>query len=272
MQFRHDNERNDMGTITKALEMLGYFSSSQPEIGLTQFVSLSGRDKATVHRHLVELTENGILEQDQKTRLYRLGSKILRLAAVREITHPLRSVAEPIVRRISEQVGELAHFTILQDMSAQSVCFYDPQIHGTHVHYNASEIFPLHATSSGLAILAFGQSDIRRAVRELSLPTYTNKTITDHAQLDAMISDVQKTGFSFLKSAYDVEVSSQAAPIFGSDGQAMGALSIAVPNVRMYEGRDGALKKALSQGVHELTQAIGGVVPPELATRWEQNV
>ena len=74
-----------MGTITKALELLNLFSRTKPEIGLMEFARLSGRDKATVHRHLTELEENGFVEQHPQTRAYRLGPAILRLTAVREV-------------------------------------------------------------------------------------------------------------------------------------------------------------------------------------------
>ena len=41
-----------MGTIAKALQLLTHFSSDLPEIGLSQFVQLTGDDKATLHRRL----------------------------------------------------------------------------------------------------------------------------------------------------------------------------------------------------------------------------
>ena len=56
-----------MGTITKALTLLNLFSANRTEMGLAEIVRLSGRDKATVHRHLVELQENGFLEQHPVT-------------------------------------------------------------------------------------------------------------------------------------------------------------------------------------------------------------
>ena len=103
-----------MGTITKALELLNFFSRSRPEIGLGEFVRLSGRDKATVHRHLVELEANGFLDQHPDTRAYRLGPALLRLSGVREITHPVRSVLRPIVTQMADDLGELVHVSLIQ--------------------------------------------------------------------------------------------------------------------------------------------------------------
>ena len=90
-----------MGTITKALTLLTHFSSGRGEIGLANFVRLSGGDKATVRRHLVELEKNGFLEQHPEARGYRLGPAVLRLASVREKHLPIRSTIKPIVSQIN---------------------------------------------------------------------------------------------------------------------------------------------------------------------------
>ena len=64
----------DMGTISKSLELLNYFSVATPEIGLSEFRVLTGKDKATVYRYLCELEESGFVEQDRGHKKYRIGS------------------------------------------------------------------------------------------------------------------------------------------------------------------------------------------------------
>ncbi|NJO36356.1 MAG: helix-turn-helix domain-containing protein [Rhizobiales bacterium] len=144
-----------MGTITKALDLLNVFSRSNPELGLGDVVRLTGRDKATVHRHLVELQQNGFLEQHPKTRAYRLGPALLRLSGVREATHPFRQLIRPVVTQLADQVGELAHASLLQGTRLSPAFHADPERHGTRVRFDEAEMLPLHATSSGLAVLAF---------------------------------------------------------------------------------------------------------------------
>ena len=129
-----------MGTITKALDLLNFFAKQKPEIGLTEFVRLVNRDKATVHRHLTELMENGFLEQNPVTRAYRLGPAILRLSGVREATHPLRSVLRPIVEDIARQVGELTHVSLLQGDVLSPALHFDPMTHGTQVAFDGVEL------------------------------------------------------------------------------------------------------------------------------------
>ncbi len=252
-----------MGTITKALDLLGYFSRSRPDIGLTDFVRLSGRDKATVHRHLTELQENGFLDQDMITRSYRLGPAILRLAAVREATNPFQTMIRPIVVRLANEVGELCHASLLQDDVLSPVCHFDPALHGTQVHFHESELLPLHATSSGLAVLAFGPQNLRDRVLGTQLNAYTSATITDPTFLEEKIDDARASGIASLDRAFDEEVTSQGAAIFDASGTVLGALSVAVPTVRATTERLEKIRKELISAAIAASNSLGGVLPQD---------
>ena len=115
-----------MGTITKALELLNEFSPSRAEIGLVEMARLTGRDKATVHRHLTELEANGFLEQNPSTRAYRLGAAVLRLAALREHSFPTRRLLRPLVTELAEEIGELVHASLLQSDGLSPLCACRP--------------------------------------------------------------------------------------------------------------------------------------------------
>lgn len=260
-----------MGTITKALELLGFFSRKRPEIGLTEFVRLSGRDKATVHRHLVELEENGFVEQHPISRSYRLGPAILRLTAVRETTHPIRSVFRPIVEQLARQTGELCHMSLLQGKSLSPVFHADPQQHGTQVLFDEGEILPLHATSSGLAVLAFSSAEFVDGVLSKPLEAYTDKTYTDRSCIRARIDDVKREGVCRLDQAFDSEVSSMGGPIFGPDGSPIGAIAVAVPTVRVTQEKMSEVRTALDAAIKRATVSIGGVFPRDFPAKADRQ-
>ncbi|MCB1338948.1 MAG: IclR family transcriptional regulator [Maritimibacter sp.] len=247
-----------MGTITKALEMLNYFSRSAPELGLSEFVRLSGRDKATVHRHLVELAENGFLEQHPDSRAYRLGPAILRLATVRETTAPTRAVVLPLIAALADEVGELVHFSLIQGELLSPVAHVEPGRHGTQVHFDPSEMLPLHATASGLAVLAFGPRGLRDRVLAGPLAAHASATVTDGADLAALVARVRQAGIARAEKSFDDEVTSQAAPVFGADGVAIGAVSIAVPLGRASDEKCAHYAAALRAGAARITEALGG--------------
>ena len=250
-----------MGTITKALELLDYFSSSRSEIGLGEFVRLSQRDKATVHRHLTELEQNGFLEQDSASRAYRLGPALLRLSAVREAAFPVRRLMRPIVTQLAETLGELAHVSLLQNDMLSPVFHADPRRHGTQVYFDESERLPLHATSGGMAVLAVLPASHRDRILSAPLPAITADTPTDPAQVIAMIQNVRQQGFSQMQSSFDAEVASQGAPLFGQSGKVIGALSVAVPVGRATDENWSQINAALRQAARAATLSLGGQYP-----------
>ena len=91
-----------MSTVTKTLTLLDYFTDTRPTLGLTELQRLCGRDKATVYRHLLALEACGFVEQDPKTRAYRLGHALDRLAGVRRRTVPVTDTVAPIVDLVSQ--------------------------------------------------------------------------------------------------------------------------------------------------------------------------
>ncbi len=187
-----------MGTITKALSLLNHFSASRSEIGLTEFRNLSGQDKATVHRHLSELTANGFLEQNPGTKGYRLGPAILRLAAVRERLFPARRLVAPLVEKLAGELGELVHVSLREGDHLSPLYHFDALIHGTRVYFDEAELLPLHATASGLAMLAFGPADLLPKLLKTKLKPSTGYTITDTELLKQAVEQVRNHGIAFV--------------------------------------------------------------------------
>jgi IclR family transcriptional regulator, acetate operon repressor len=98
--------------VRKALSLLTVFSVAQPEIGLSDCARLTGHDKATTHRLLTTLCEEGLIEQHPDTRRYRLRAGILVLARIREASFPFAATAQAILDALSETTGETAHCSL----------------------------------------------------------------------------------------------------------------------------------------------------------------
>jgi IclR family acetate operon transcriptional repressor len=257
-----------MGTISKALKLLNEFSSSRPEIGLSEFKQISNQDKATVYRHLSELEANGFVEQNPYTKNYRLGPAVLRLAAVRERTFPARAAVSTWVDALSRQLGELVHVSLYQGDSMSPLYHADIQIHGTRVYFDEAELLPLHATSAGLAMLAFGPDDLLEKVLASPLEDYSGMTITDPAALVEAVVRARKDGFAVSNQGFEKEVYSLAMPIFGKNLEMVGTLSVALPVSRMNEEMRKNIISGLRSGSANVSDALGGVIPDQLIKVW----
>lgn len=260
-----------MGTITKALRLLSHFSSDRAEIGLASFVRLSGGDKATVRRHLVELEKNGFLEQNPETRGYRLGPALLRLASVREKHFPVRAAIVPVVDDMAAHLGELVHASLWQGDVMSPLYHADVSRHGLRVIFDEAELLPLHATASGLAMLAFGPEGIADTVLGADLTSYTPSTVIARSDLQHLIDRCRATGLSCSDEFFTKGVISFGMPFFGPGGDAIGTLAVAYPRSRQTKALEARVIAALRDGCRTITRACGGTVPPALAEIWDRD-
>jgi len=255
-----------MPTIDKALGLLDYFSASTPEIGLAQFRELSAFDKGTVYRYLCSLRACGYVEQNPDTKAYRLGPAIIRLAAVREETVPLQKIAAPLIDELADQTGELVHAALAQINGMSTLYAKDGGHGGTRVGFDDAALLPLHATSSGVAFLAFGPEEyLASVIDQETLPSFTDTTPATAEKVKSVVTRSQQDGYACLNQSYEAEVCSVAVPFFNTAGIAFGTLAIATPRSRM--NRKLFVKELVLKSQH-ITQNLGGKVPDGVSEVW----
>lgn len=252
-----------MGTVSKALTLLEYFSRSRVEIGLTEMTRLSGMNKATVYRLLSELQEQGFVEQVGSGREYRLGPVFLRLAALREAAVPVREAADNVLRDLSKATGETAHFSMLQGESLSLVSFVYSSEHGTRVTMEDAEVIALHATSSGMATLAYSAPGFVDNLLSKPLKKHTPHTLTDPEKIREILSEARRNGVVESVSGFEEDVHSHASPVFDASQTCIGAIAVAAPVARMDAALKARIIPEVKRAALELTRLMGGFAPQE---------
>ncbi|UWQ91654.1 IclR family transcriptional regulator [Aliisedimentitalea scapharcae] len=250
-----------MGTVSKALSLLNYFNHSCTEIGLSDLTRLSGMNKATVYRLMSELQDSGFVEQADTDRSYRLGPQVLRLAALREASVPILSVSRRILRELSEATGETTHISLLQGEHLISLSHAYSRQHATKVTMEDAEVLSYHATSSGLAVLAFADPATVDDVLSRPLLARTPRTIVDPQQIRAELDKVRRRGIAESVGGFEIEVHSHAVPVFGPNRAPIGALAVAAPEARVTGAQKDTIRAELFRLGTELTDRIGGIAP-----------
>ena len=252
-----------MGTVSKALSLLNFFSQQRSEIGLSDLARLARMNKATVYRYMSEMADQGIVEQTHKGKSYRLGPEILRLAALREAAVPLLEVARQTAKQLSDDTGETAHISIIQGQRLNTLTHYYSTRHGTRVTMEDAEVLSFHGTASGLSILAFAPAAFRDQILGQDLIRHTAHTETDPERIRARLKDIRETGIAQSVGGFEADVHSLASPIFGPDALPMGALAVAVPVARMTDDMIAFCLSRLAIAAADLTRRVGGFVPTD---------
>lgn len=259
-----------MGTVAKALELLGLFSRARPQAGLSEIARLAGMNKATTFRLLSDLESHGFVERAGPAREYRLGPALVRLGGLREAVLPRREAVRPVLAALAEATGETAHLSQLEGDRLGMLAFAYSTRHGTRVAMEDTEVLPLHATSSGLVVLAFGPPDLARRILAAPLPRLTAATVTDPAGLERRIAAVRAAGLAESVGGYEADVHSFALPVYGAQGNCTGALAVAAPVARVTPGLCTTIRSALPAAQAEI-HALWGA-PPQAADPAERTL
>ncbi len=250
-----------MGTTSKALSLLDFFSRAQPLIGLSQMSRLAGINKASTHRLLGELADFGLVEQVTPGREYRLGPAFLRLAALREQNVPMRETAYALLETLADETGETTHMSLLQGEVLSTLAYAYADGHGTLVRMEDAEVLSLHATSSGLAVLAYSPPGFIDEVLSKRLTARTSQTKTDPEVIRASLPQIRTTGIAVSIGGFEEDVHSYAAPVFGANSACIGAVAVATPVSRMTDTLATHIKGRVLASALQLTRGWGGFPP-----------
>ena len=259
----------DLSSTAKTLELLAYFSTTRPEIGLSQLCKLAKRDKATTHRHLQALEKTGFVEKSPITKQYRLGPAVLQLAQTREATVPRKAGVQAPLFNLADATGETSHVTVLSGTTVYELMSCDSPKHGTRAIIDI-QTFPLHATASGLCALAFGpEALIDVALNELQ--PFTRTTATTSEDLHAMVEAIRNTGFGRADRSFEDDVQGLSAPIFDQTGHFAGAVSVASVAARFTPDMERIIKTQLVITARQISNNWGGTIPAQIEAIWAKH-
>lgn len=258
-----------MSSAAKTLELLAYFSTTRPEIGLSQLCRVAKRDKATTYRHLQSLEISGFIEQNPLTKQYRLGPALLQLAQIREATVPRKDGAEPGLSRLANATGETAHASILSGTTLYSLISCESPMHATRAVMDIATL-PLHATASGLCALAFGPDTLFAAAVE-NLERFTDTTPETPTALKEIVDAIRSTGFGRADRSFEAEIRGLAAPVFDQTGHFAGTVAVASVASRFSPALEATIKSELVCASREITHNWGGTIPAHIETLWAQS-
>lgn len=251
-----------MSTVGKAITLLEAFNVERPEMGLTELANTSTFDKATTRRLLLSLASHGLIEQDPATRRYRLGPAVVRFARIREAHFPFLESAREFVISLAEETGETAHLSEF-DAHFLSSAYVKESSQANRVSVSVGDRFPLNATASGLAYLAFAAADYLDAYLKRPLTRYTELTITDPDLLRRTVAEAKSRGYSISDQGLSEGVFSVGAPILDRDGRPIGALAVASPTGRVLHDTAERYGRAVVMAASKIAARLNGrSMPP----------
>jgi IclR family acetate operon transcriptional repressor len=233
----------------RAIRMLKLFTAVSPELGLAEISERAGLNKTTTHRLLQALSSEAMIERDKTKGTYRLGAGLMALGVQALSSSDLRLRVRPMLNWLAKESGETATLEVPIDTSMLIL----DEVAGSHFVGAAGNVgtrWPLHATSTGKALVAFDDQVMARL--GLELPSLTAQTIVRRADLEKQLGGIRQRGFAESVDELEDGFSGVGTIIRGGLGEVLGTLSICGPTQRMNGSRRARLGETLRSAAAQL--------------------
>ncbi|HEY0834661.1 MAG TPA: IclR family transcriptional regulator [Azospirillum sp.] len=253
-----DAPRYRNASLERAFRILECFDEQGRELHLHEVCARTGLNKATVFRFLAVLRRLGYVEKDPATDGYALGYRLLQLAHRVDEYAALRRLVHPELLRLAAEVNETVHFARLH---RDKVVYCDKvdTAHSLRMQTAVGSAVDAHATGIGKAILAYRPAaEIVRLYPGGRLATHSPNTITGVEALLKVLAGVRSRGYALDDEEFELGLRCVAAPVFDTRGEAVFAVSVSGPTVRVTD----AMLDAATRTVVRTARRIQAILYP----------
>ena len=231
------NEKNTktIGSVIKAIEILEELAESEKGLGLTEISSRLNYGVSATYHLLNTLKLHNIIEQNKKTKKYRIGVGLFRISSKAKSQYSLANLAMPFLDKLRAIVDETSNLLVLDGYEV----LYIAQSESTKLLKMFTQLgakAPLYCTGGGKAILAYKPLSFQElALSKINFIKYTENTIVTADGLRKEFETIKKQGYSIDNEEREEGITCVAAPIFDCYGEVIAAVSISGPSYRIKE-------------------------------------
>lgn len=206
---------------------------------LDQLAGRIGVHKSTVLRLLRTLEAHRFVQRDG-VRFYRLGTALFDLAHQALEDRDVRRSVEPALRDLNVATGHTVHLASYEDGEVVYIDKFESR-HNVRMYSRIGRRAPLHCTAvAKVLISALPQAEREAVAASIDYVRLTDNTITGPRAYLAELARVAERGYAIDNAEHESFIHCVAAPIRGTRGEVLAAMSISVPEVIL--DLDGLLK------------------------------
>jgi DNA-binding IclR family transcriptional regulator len=219
------SDRNSIQVIARAADILRLLAEEQNGLSLGEISERVSLARSTVQRIVKALMDEQFLMSASARGGVKLGPLLMHLGANAQIDVAERVL--PMMQRLARKTGESVDLSILKGTSA----FFVDQVVGSHrltAVSSPGQLFPLHCTANGKALLASLPGPRRKNLLQKSAGKHADVNVT---ALEAEIAETEKSGLAYDREEHSMGICAIGTWFVDPLGRPF-ALSIPVPSVR----------------------------------------
>ena len=258
-----DQDKGQQGVqaLETGLGVLEALINSSRSLMLKEVAERADVHAAKAHRYLVSFVRMGYVVQEGNG-LYRLGPTALRAGmACIDQTDALR-LARPILDQLSSEVDE-SYSAAVWGNHGPTIVLWRDSTQPVSVNIRPGSVLPVLSSAAGRIFMSFLEERISAPFVERELrerKAVHRKRLTTMREVEALKSEVRRTGTAIVDGEVREGISAVAVPVFRHDGTLALVLN-SFGNDRTFDiAPDGAPTVALKKASMSLSQQLGYAV------------
>lgn len=241
-------------SLEKALKILECFNSNNPELGIAQIAEMLGLNKSNVHNIVSTFEKLGYLEQNNESKRYRLGFKMLEYTYIINNNLSYQKVLYEIISEVANETSCIVYFAIPKE----DRIFYLNNAYPSGKNKNSpyriimGETAPYYCTSLGKGMLAHFEKERIDYLLSLERKKFTRNTIIDEQELRDELHDIREKGYAIDDCEHELGVKCMSMPIITRKCTVVGAVSISTSVTDFEDEKINEYVKILSRATREL--------------------
>jgi IclR family transcriptional regulator, pca regulon regulatory protein len=220
-------------SLERGLAILSAFTPDNPCLGISDLARKLALTRSTAHRYVSTLATLGYLQQDDATRKYRLGARVLDLGFSTLGSFGLREIAAPHLRRLTDSTGYTTNLAIRDDTDViliDRVRAQPGRYHHAELTLHVGSRLPSYCSAIGKALLAFlPRPDLDQLLDRVDFVQRGPRTVPSRSALLSQLECVRRTGVAVNDEELYNSIRSIAVPVRSRAGDVVASINIAFP-------------------------------------------
>jgi DNA-binding IclR family transcriptional regulator len=220
-----EQERGGVQAVVLTLRILEYLATQPKAVGVTALAQTLGMNKSRIYRHLRTLMQEGYVVQLTDTERYKVGARLITLGRAVSDSFDLAGAASDVIRELREALG---HSCVISQPEPNGIRVISAILGKSPIEIGVKpgSLLAFHGSAQGKVALAFGDQELREAIINSQLESWTPATITSGERLRAELEKVAKQGWAVAPNEALIGLNTLAAPIFDASGALAGMIGI----------------------------------------------
>lgn len=210
--------------FARGLSVIHSFGPNSPSQTLSQVAEATGLDRAGARRFLLTLEKLGYVRREGRS--FHLTPRVLELGYSYLSTLPLRSIAEPIVRELVQEVNESSSISVLDGGDIVYVVRVPVKKIMT-ITLSVGSRVPAYCSAMGRVLLGgLPKSQTALILKDSIINRYTRYTMTSRPEIMKVIAADHAKGWSMCNQELEEGICSLAVPIMDRESRIVAAMNI----------------------------------------------